>query len=366
MKKRSMLAMVLVLALGLCGVAGAEDGAKSLTLPESSGDLSYDLALQALELCTGHLKDSTAALFGLYGFSIVAQNNFDKPDDDPSHTCAYTIARKTVLYRGAPRTLLLTAIRGTNGGEWYSNFDVSPSVRDESPFAENFLFAAEDVLRTLNGLAEGENEPLFLICGHSRGAACANLLGLLVNALYGAESTFVYTFATPATLRRDACGQLTDGNIFNYLNPLDLVPQMPLEAWGYSRAGTNILLPADREAPYGDTLDTLAGIAPTVSAYYTERHSLTGPGLSEDGLTAREVFLMIGSALAGDPAGSSPSASAPELRDLLSADSDLYPLTELLEKAAADDWEIGKDILHQHLPDTYGTLLQRLSESEGN
>lgn len=334
-----------------------------LALPDSTRDCSTPLAMQALLLCSGHTAENTAALLGAGGFELLAQENFDKAGTDPAHTCAYTVARKTVLYGGAPRTLLLTAVRGTSGGEWYSNFDIAPGQNEDSPFAENFLFAAEDALLTLKSFAEAETAPLFLICGHSRGAACANLLGVLVNELYGEENAFVYTFATPGTLRSDAVGTLPDGNIFNYLNPLDLVPQMPLEAWGYSRAGTNILLPADREMPYGETLDILAGIAPTVDAYYNERHSLTGPGLSEDGLAAFEVFLMVGSALAGAGTESDAASAAPDgLKKLLSTDSDLYPLTELLERAAANDWEIGKDILHQHLPDTYGSLLEMLAE----
>ena len=75
-------------------------------------------------------------------------------------------------------------IRGTNDGEWYSNFDFAPSHSADAVFAENFLFAAQNVFLSLDEILKGEENPLLLVAGHSRGAACANLLGVLLDAAY--------------------------------------------------------------------------------------------------------------------------------------------------------------------------------------
>lgn len=338
----------------------AVQAAGYLALPASSREVSETLARQALLLCSGHTEENTAALLGGAGFELLTQKHFEKDDASPAHTCAFTVARKTVLYGGEARPLLLVAVRGTNAGEWYSNFDVSPAEDPEAPFAGNFLLCAEDALETLREYAEEEEEPLFLLCGHSRGAACANLLGLLVNRDYGVENTFVYTFATPTTVHGSLPDGMEDGNIFNFLNPMDLVPQLPPADWGFQRAGTDILLPAPEgeDAPYADTMDTLTGIAPDIAAYYGERHALHEAGLSDDGLSAFEVFLLIARALSGQEEAGGGSS----LDGLISEESDLHPLVDLLHRAAENDWAKGKDILTAHLPDTYGNLLSEWAE----
>ena len=114
-----------------------------LALPESSGEFSVELARQVLALCTGHTAQRETELLECAGFTVAAQVNYDK-GDAISHTCAYTVGLKQVSFGGEERTLVLIAVRGTEGGEWYSNFDFAPSRSDEGQFAENFLFAAED------------------------------------------------------------------------------------------------------------------------------------------------------------------------------------------------------------------------------
>lgn len=352
--------------------ADAETGkaASYLMLPENSAVRSDALALQALLLCTGNSAEMTAAILENAGFRVLEQVHFDKVPDDPGHTCAFTVAEKTVLYQGEERTLLLAAVRGTAGGEWYSNFDFAPSQREgadsaDGVFAENFLFAAEDVFLTLDMYAQKTERPLFLLCGHSRGAACANLLGVLANAAYGAENVFTYTFATPATVRGKT--GIPDDNIFNYINPLDLVPYLPLETWGFERAGTDIMLPGDteKEARYREGMEMLHRIAPTVTDYYTTRHSLTAAGESETGLTAFEVFTGIGGVLAGAGTDSGTTGGASSVTDTLSEDSDFYPLYEWISMLTENNAEKGKAVLTQHLPDVYAEQIQRLLSGKG-
>ena len=333
-----------------------------LMLPKSSAEFSLTLAQQALALCSGHTKDATSALLQKAGFKTLLQANFDKSDDDPSHNCAYTIGKKQVIYGGKSRTLLLVAIRGTNAGEWYSNFDFSPSHSDETTFAENFLFAAQDVFLGMQEILKGEDDPLVLVCGHSRGAACANLLGVLLNATCDPANVFVYTYATPATVHGGDLG-VDCSNIFNLINPCDIVPMMPMAAWGYSRAGKDIVLPGDKvkAARLTETMDDLYKIAPTISQYYKERHSLTSSGLSETGLTTFEMMLSIGKSLTGitTDAGADWDNS---VLDGFSEDSDFHPLVEALEKASGNNGEKAKAVLQQHLPNTYQLLMAEMAK----
>lgn len=348
--------MLLILTLGLCGTSGAEASVNGLTLPENSSDLSYELALQALELCTGHTKDKTAALFRKYGFSIVMQKNFDKADYDPSHTCAYTIGSREIEYNGETRTLLAVAIRGTNAAEWYSNFDIAPS-RSASPlFAENFMLAAQDVFNGLEEVLANVENPLVLICGHSRGAACANLLSTLVNAACDPSQVFIYTFATPTTVR----GAFEANNVFNFINPCDVVPYLPLASWGFNRIGKDIVLPGD-EATIKEletAISMLSGLAGSITDYYETRHSLTGPGESENGSTVFEFLTgMTMSLTTQTMPGSINSQANLESAALLSPESDFAPLLAYLAQFSSQN---RPEILIRHLGPTYEQLIRSI------
>ena len=168
--------------------------AQALSLPQDSGEFSAALALEALALCQGITAQDASQAVQEQGFTVLAQQHFDKAEDDPSHTCAFTLATAQLTYQQGPRTLLLVAIRGTSAGEWYANFDFEPSESSGGSFAGNFLFAAQDAfLSVQQALSQMEN-PLVLVCGYSRGAACANLLGLMLNAICPQKtSSFIHS-----------------------------------------------------------------------------------------------------------------------------------------------------------------------------
>ena len=315
----------------------------ALILPASSSELSLQLAMTALTLCTGHGQDPERQLLERAGFTVLKQANYDKAPTDFSHTCAWTLGKRQILHEGRERTLLLVAVRGTNGGEWISNFDFAPSHDDDTQYAENFLLCAEEVLAGLRETLEQEEDPLLLLCGHSRGAACANLLGVLLDEEQGEENVYVYTFATPTTLRGEAL-EKSYGNIFNFLNPCDVVTLVPPLSLGYGRAGQDIILPNDRETAEAlrSSMAVMDGMSPSISEYYEVRHSLTGPGLSEDGLTAFEFMCLLAGALGGG------TAAMPEL----APDSDFAPLAALGEGGGQD-----ASLLMQHMPTTYLTLM---------
>ena len=143
---------------------------------ESADLFSNDFAKQLLVLSSAQTADDFSEMFTAAGFTVVKQGNFDKADDDISHTCAYTLAKRTIAIGGVNRMLYVIAVRGTYGGEWYSNFDFAPSHTDNGAFAENFLFAAEDVLIGIKDYIDISENPFIVATGYSRGAACANII----------------------------------------------------------------------------------------------------------------------------------------------------------------------------------------------
>ena len=114
-------------------------------LPQSSTQYDKALAKQALSFCAGYTAAQQVQLFEALGFTVLKQGNYDKESADASHTSAYTLAKGTALIDGRESRLLVLSLRGTNGGEWFSNIDVAPSQNEETKFAENFFLAAQQI-----------------------------------------------------------------------------------------------------------------------------------------------------------------------------------------------------------------------------
>ncbi len=347
-------------ALDLSAEAG------TVILPEfshASNEYDGQTARCLLGLCSGHTSEKSAQLFEAAGFSVLAQKNFDKADDAPDHTCAYTVG---VRRTESGQKQYLIAVRGTSGGEWYSNFDFAPSQTEDTAFAENFLFTAEDVFTAVTQFIDFSEMPQILVCGHSRGAACANLLGVLLDECYLSEEIYVYTFATPLTVRPAYFDGKYD-NIFNVINPGDVVPRLPLAGWGYARAGTDIVLSGDPAAAARAQRveDTLLAIAPDIVSYYTVRHSLTEAGESDDGITAFSLMEALGTVFsrAEGLSGAEDSEAVTfgggsDASELIADASDFAPLRDLLSKAAEDQGKAAAEVLNEHLPATYAKLLE--------
>ncbi len=231
-----------------------------------------------------------------YRSEVVDQvlNVFTQDED----TVAYTIARKALVASdGAERDLILVAVRGSYGSEWLSNLDfmvggsassaaeaivdaaragIAPEREDiEAAEAEaveradhpGYTVAAQEVCRALEPWIadshERGREVSLVLVGHSRGGAVANLAAALeldvrAAAQEGVQITDVesaamlgagdvvcaYTFAAPrVTVRADA-HDARYASVFNIIHPADLMPSLPLGAWGYERYGQDLMLPA--------------------------------------------------------------------------------------------------------------------------
>ena len=335
-----------------------------LELPENTAEFSYTLAQQALTLCTGHQEKAQAQLLEMNGFEIVSQKNYNKEYNDDSHTCAYTVGKKTVEYRGQERPLLIVAIRGTNGAEWFSNFDYSASQDDDTTvYADNFLACAQAISVELVPVFMENPGALVLICGHSRGAAAAALLGMLLNETKGSENVFCYTYATPNNYRGSEEKNNCE-NIFNIINPCDVVPMVPLSGLGYRRIGKDIILYGEPKEinRISTSMNTLYMSAPSIKQYYEERHSLTNQGLSEDGMTAYEIMLALASTMTGVRTDKNGGLNLKDLQDMMaktptSAMSDFAPLFEVLGRAFSSG-DGGMPVFSQHMPAVYGKLME--------
>lgn len=171
---------------------------------------------------------------------------------DGTDVVAYTLATRHVEdpSTGEERLLTVVVVRGSYGSEWLSNARIE-SAEDELGAGDHlgFTLAAEEIVADLEERAAASDPSVprsYLFCGHSRGAAVASLLASYVDdvpALASAEDVRAYGFATPrCTTAPDARDARYD-NIFNVLNPADVVTMLPPASWGFDRYGQDVWLP---------------------------------------------------------------------------------------------------------------------------
>jgi len=170
--------------------------------------------------------------------NIISYNYHDTIDSNVS----FTLANKQVSFNGSARTLIAVIIRGTDGVEWQGNMDVTGSTYN-STMNEHYSFKQavtntrnDGVMDRLTSYISTNSitNPVYLITGHSRGAAVANLLADTLSTSAGAVNVFAYTFATPNNTKIPNASRT---NIFNFCFDDDFVPQVPLPAWGYGKHG---------------------------------------------------------------------------------------------------------------------------------
>lgn len=183
---------------------------------------------------------------------------------DGTDVVAYAVATKHVRdsETGAEKLLTLVAVRGSYGSEWLSNVRIEGADASLGGDHLGFTLAANEIVADLEARAaevDPSVERTYLFCGHSRGAAVANLLASYAfdgsgraPALEGAESVRAYTFATPNCTSDATARDRRYASVFNVLNPADVVPMLPLATWGYDRYGRDVLLPALDDAAAAD------------------------------------------------------------------------------------------------------------------
>ncbi|MBR3504096.1 MAG: hypothetical protein IKO07_07615 [Clostridia bacterium] len=345
---------------------------------ESSGVYDPALAqwaLQIAELCS--TPSMQEGVLKLDGFTKVGEYNFYRKPGDTRHVAAYTVYDKPI----DGGTAVIIAVRGTGDGEWPLNLDLMPSGDYSLDYAENFFLAADDILATHADYIDALESPVFLLTGHSRGAAVANILGAKLTDRFGAENVFAYTFATPRTVRGDYPAY---DNIFNIINPTDIVTYLPFPQWGFERYGVDLVLPIDeaddaliaeakaayaaRTDQYGpfsvpeggsagtlEIVEKMLALAPSLGSDLAVRHAFAHPGAAaedEDGMTALEFMAAMVDGGLFDRSGE-PSEM---LIRLTQAENDFTPLLGSLE-SMPQATEARASLLSAHMPGIYGAWM---------
>ena len=152
-------------------------------------------------------------------------------------------------------TLIAVAVRG--GGyekEWIGNFNLS----GQRTYHDGFQTAADQVfnkLATYINQQKISGKIKIWIVGYSRGAATANLVAANLddgnlprhvreNITLSNNDIYAYTFETPQNTKNVSARDNKYLNIFNIINPIDVVTKVAMSGFGYSRYGSILVLPA--------------------------------------------------------------------------------------------------------------------------
>jgi hypothetical protein len=165
---------------------------------------------------------------------------------------AFSIASKKIQTASGERPLIFIVIRGTpaSAQEWISNANVGNGKNGTSELHEGFARAAWLVKTALSDYLIAQHidprSAFFLITGHSRGAATANMLTAVLNTdpLYTPERLYTYTFASPNVTTSSNAQDEQYANIWNIVNAEDIVPTVPLstEGWNYHKYGHTLTI----------------------------------------------------------------------------------------------------------------------------
>ena len=250
---------------------------------------------------------------------------------------AYTIARKRLGsgHDGPARDLILVSARGSYGSEWDEAGDHGGYVRAAREIGAEVVSWAEES-RALGA------EVSVLLVGHSRGGAIANLVAAELDDLRAQAGdaasfgpVYAYTFAAPATTLASDARSERYGNIFNIANPSDIMPYLPLSAWGYERYGVDLELPSAGCADFDRLEDEMRAV-------YRES---VGVECSADVLIARTVCDNIAAAV----------GSAEELVTPVGALTTFRLLATHVDPVR---------ILYSHYPSTYIAWMSVIDESQ--
>ena len=219
-------------------------------LAADSGTLSPDLAKVTVGLATAAYAESEIkACLSSMNYTLVDGKTFNYDGErnatyEDNDFVAFSIGYKKVSLNGETYNAYVVPIRGTTGNdEWLSNFKLGAAG---DSYHYGFKKAADGVLSTLRSKIKTKNN-IFLITGHSRGAAVANIVAgelTIDKDLASADHIFGYTYACPAV---KIGADTTLDNVININNPGDAIPELPLADWGYQRYGKSLSLSTNKK-----------------------------------------------------------------------------------------------------------------------
>lgn len=263
----------------------------------SSYTYNHDLATTAAVLAASAYteKNIEAALRDGLGFDScdpVERHPSDGGYDGNYDQVGYSIETRATS-NGVP--IIAVIVRGTPGnGEWLSNLNVADTLKgSDTETHEGFALAASKVLEAFKSYV-GDNgidldKARVLITGHSRGASVANILGAElndgkgdVNGALSPERIYDFTFESPTTTLSSSRKSSSYDNIFNIVNPEDVITRVPLREWGYGRYGRDLVLPSRSNTDR----DVYKALLSEMNGYFEEFSDETFQGYLAGTLTA--------------------------------------------------------------------------------
>ncbi len=123
-------------------------------------------------------------------------------------------------------------LQGTaSSDEWKSNLRLGDSLLDLPTVHAGFNATEKAVHKKLNTFLKTnklkKGSVAFWVTGHSRGAAVANIMAKRLSDTYGKSNVYAYTFASPKVVKVSTKTTNKYSNIFNYVNPDDVVTRIP-------------------------------------------------------------------------------------------------------------------------------------------
>jgi hypothetical protein len=190
------------------------------------------------------------------GFEEYSAYNYNVSLNSATNKVAFTISNRNLT---DDSKLLAVVIRGGGyGAEWASNFYIGANGQHHDGFSK----ASNDVLLEIQNYIDSKSiEGPFKIwlTGYSRGGAVANIVAARLNDLYNPNDIYAYTFGAPNSVMCDNedVDEDVHNNIFNIVNPSDIVTVIPLSAWDFTRYGVNIMLPVEMNTLFLDPVSNV-------------------------------------------------------------------------------------------------------------
>ncbi|MEG2575980.1 MAG: hypothetical protein RSA41_08110 [Christensenella sp.] len=215
--------------------------------------------------------------------NLLADLSFQDFETNPAYTqrpqqttMGVAAAHKTIQSNGKQCTLLAIVPRSAGyEQEWAGNF-----VMGETGLHQGFEQARDQVLSFSKDYVARHGisgDVKVWTMGYSRGAGVINVLGafLIDNPDYlgftlKPENLYAYTFGTPSTVPSNMNpNDPKYANIFNHYAEYDIVTIAPFSQWGFTRYGTNVLLPVYDAAKKEQMLGFLKNTNDVIYAIYT-------------------------------------------------------------------------------------------------
>lgn len=189
------------------------------------------------------LSDGVEGMLSDMHFENLYHNDYYNEKTD-GNGCAVAFGMKEL----GDTTLVAVAVRGGRyGREWAGNFNIGRNEQEHAGFAEARDIAAEELGKYLKKYVKS-GKIKFWVTGFSRGAAIANLLSADLTKKYSKKNVYSYCFETPANNISTSPAEGYE-NIFNILDPNDLVPKIPPAVWSFTRYGRNVFIPEKGVSP---------------------------------------------------------------------------------------------------------------------